>query len=168
MPHFHISSTSPLPPPTPHIVSHRRPCPVLSHPPLHTPHGLANPSTSPLRYGRARLGRLITNDALKDLTGKASCEVELFENERWVPGEGTGWNKTNLKTGERVAWTRGRDGWSAVIAYGAGNIRSVVASSGSDNNSSNLTFPLEPNWLFFETEDWRADIAAEWSQSWCG
>ena len=34
----------------------------------------------------------------------------------------------------------------------------------SHSNSSNLTFLLEPGWLFVETEDWRADIEAEWSQ----
>jgi len=108
-------------------------------------------STLPLRYCRARLVRLIDNDGLKDRHWQSELrEVELFENERWVPGE-AGWSKTNLKTGERVAWTRGRDGWSsAVTADGAGDV-------------SNLSFPLEPDWLFVETEDWRADIAAEWS-----
>jgi hypothetical protein len=111
-------------------------------------------STLPLRYYRARLVRLIDNDALKDRHWQSELrEVELFENERWVPGEGTGWSKTNLKTGERVAWTRGRDGWSA-----------AVTPDGGGDISSNLTFPLEPNWLFVETEDWRADVMAEWSQ----
>lgn len=109
-------------------------------------------STLPLRYYRARLVRLIDNDALKDRHWQSELrKVELFENERWVPGEGTGWSKTNLKTGERVAWTRRRDGWSAVTADGGGDV-------------SNLTFLLEPGWLFVETEDWRADIEAEWSQ----
>jgi hypothetical protein len=128
-------------------------------------------STLPLRYCRARLVRLIDDDALKDLHWQSELrEVELFENERWLaPGEGTGWSKTNLKTGERVAWTRGRDGWSAAVTPdGGGDIRSVVAPlpglACSHNNSSNLTFPLEPNWLFVETEDWRADVMAEWSQ----
>ena len=35
----------------------------------------------------------------------------------------TGWGKSNLKSGERKAWTRGRDGWSG-IAEG-GDVRSV-------------------------------------------
>lgn len=109
-------------------------------------------STLPLRYCRARLVRLIDNDGLKDRHWQSELrEVELFENERWVPGEGTGWSKTNLKTGERVAWTRGRDGWSGITADGGGDV-------------SNLTFLLEPGWLFVETEDWRADIEAKWSQ----
>ncbi|KAI9443349.1 integral peroxisomal membrane peroxin-domain-containing protein [Lactarius indigo] len=109
-------------------------------------------STLPLRYCRARLVRLIDNDGLKDRHWQSELrEVELFENERWIPGEGTGWSKTNLKTGERVAWTRGRDGWSGITADGSGDV-------------SNLTFLLEPGWLFVETEDWRADIEAKWSQ----
>ena len=84
--------------------------------------------TLPLRSFRARLVRLIDNDTLKDRHWQSELrEVELFENERWVPGEGTGWSKNNLKTGERVAWTHGRDGCSAVTADGAGDIRSVVA-----------------------------------------
>jgi len=90
--------------------------------------------------------RLVDDDALKDRHWQSELrEIELFENERWV---GIG---CNLKTGERLAWTRGRDGWSDVTADGAGDI-------------SNLTFPLEPGWLVVETEDWRADVVAEWSQ----
>ena len=34
----------------------------------------------------------------------------------------------------------------------------------SHSNSSNLTFPLESDWAFVETEDWRADIEAKWSE----
>lgn len=86
-------------------------------------------STLPLRRCRARLVRFIDDDALKDRHWQSELrEVELFENERWVPGEGTGWSKANLKTGERLAWTRGRDGWSSVTAAdgGGGDIRSVV------------------------------------------
>ena len=126
-------------------------------------------STLPLRYCRARLVRLIDDDGLKDRHWQSELrEVELFENERWVPSEGSGWSKTNLKTGERVAWTRRRDGWSGVTADGGGDIRFVITFLGgsacSHSNSSNLTFLLEPGWLFVETEDWRADIQAEWSQ----
>jgi len=35
----------------------------------------------------------------------------------------SGWGKSNLKSGERKAWTRGRDGWSGVAE--GGDIRSV-------------------------------------------
>ena len=96
--------------------------------------------------------------------------MELFENERWAPGEGIGWGKAGLKAGERVAWTRGRDGWSTVAADGSGDVRSVdvafplVGPLCSHGNSSNLTFPLEPGWAFVETEDWRADVEAKWSE----
>ena len=34
-----------------------------------------------------------------------------------------GWNKQNLRPGERSAWTRGRDGWSGV--EGSGGVRWV-------------------------------------------
>ena len=39
----------------------------------------------------------------------------------------TGWGKSNLKSGERKAWTRGRDGWSG-IAEG-GDVRFVFFPS---------------------------------------
>jgi hypothetical protein len=84
--------------------------------------------TLPLCRWRARLTRLIDDDKLKDRHWQSELrEVELFENERWLPGEGAGWGKTSLKTGERVAWTRGRDGCSAITADGNGDVRSVVA-----------------------------------------
>jgi hypothetical protein len=34
----------------------------------------------------------------------------------------------------------------------------------SHGNSSNLTFPLDSGWSFVETEDWRADVEAKWSE----
>ena len=84
-------------------------------------------SSLPLSRWRARLTRLVDDDRLKDRHWHGELrEVELFENERWAPGEGIGWNKANLKSGERVAWTRGRDGWSGVTADGSGDVRSVV------------------------------------------
>lgn len=86
--------------------------------------------TLPLSRWRARLTRVIDDDKLKDRHWQSELrEVELFENERWSPGEGAGWGKASLKTGERVAWTRGRDGWSDVTADGSGDVRSVVALS---------------------------------------
>jgi len=127
-------------------------------------------STLPLPCWRARLTRLIDDDRLKDRHWQSELrEVELFENERWAPGDGNGWNKANLKTGERVAWTRGRDGWSGITADGSGDVRSVVDPSFvgpvcSRGNSSNLTFLLEPGWEFVETEDWRPDVEAKWSE----
>ena len=136
--------------------------------------------TLPLHRWRARFTRLIDDDRLKDHHWQSSLrEVELFENERWGPGEGIGWSKANLKSGERVAWTRGRDGWSAVTADGSGSVRSVLRPSllplvsssivgsgaaSSHGYSSNLTFLLEPGWVFVETEDWRADSEAKWSE----
>lgn len=86
-------------------------------------------SSLPLSRWRARLTRLVDDDRLKDRHWQSELrEVELFENERWAPGEGIGWNKANLKSGERVAWTRGRDGWSGITADGGGDVRSVVPS----------------------------------------
>lgn len=101
---------------------------VLSHPLIQRALTQLLP-TLPLRRWRARLTRLVDDDRLKDRHWQSELrEVELFENERWVPGEGNGWSKTSLKTGERVAWTRGRDGWSAVTADGSGDVRSVVVA----------------------------------------
>ncbi|KAJ7656245.1 integral peroxisomal membrane peroxin-domain-containing protein [Mycena polygramma] len=78
-------------------------------------------------------------------------EVELFENERFG-GDDTHkeWSKANLRDGERTGWTRGRDGWSGV--------------GGQGGVSSNLTFSLDPGWAFVTTEDWRADLEAQWAR----
>ena len=37
----------------------------------------------------------------------------------------SGWGKSNLKSGERKAWTRGRDGWSGI--GGGGDVRFVFS-----------------------------------------
>lgn len=71
---------------------------------------------------RTILERLIDNDRLPDEIWRAEMrEVELFENERYEGGSvpvtestGQGWSKTNLRPGERSAWTRGRDGWTGI------------------------------------------------------
>ncbi|KAF7370431.1 hypothetical protein MSAN_00674800 [Mycena sanguinolenta] len=95
-------------------------------------------------------------------------EVELFENERfggrhvsfllyilifnlWGAADEAHkeWSKANLRDGERTGWTRGRDGWSGV--------------GGQGGVSSNLTFSLDPGWAFVTTEDWRADLEAQWA-----
>ncbi|KAI0051418.1 hypothetical protein FA95DRAFT_1602669 [Auriscalpium vulgare] len=113
-------------------------------------------SALPLRRWQARVSRVIDDDRLTDRHWRrAFREVELFENERWTGGavgdaQGGTWSKGSLKVGERVGWTRSRDGWSGLSADGSGDV-------------SNLTFALEPNWAFVETEDWRVDIEAEWS-----
>ena len=85
---------------------------------------------------RARLFRLIDDDNLDDKHwGTELREVELYENERWVPGTNTAadekartdgagsWSKTSLKPAERKAWTRGRDGWSGVADDGSHEVR---------------------------------------------
>lgn len=74
---------------------------------------------------RTTIERLIDNDRLPDEIWRAEKrEVELFENERYEGGSsgntpvtestGQGWSKLNLKSGERCAWTRGRDGWTGI------------------------------------------------------
>ncbi|KAF9646284.1 hypothetical protein BDM02DRAFT_3100075 [Thelephora ganbajun] len=115
--------------------------------------------------------RILDDDKLEDKHWRAELrQVEVFENERWNPhsreasgstasaisglsGSGLiGWGKYNLKSGERKAWTRGRDGWSGVAEGG--------------DVSSCLTFALDEGWSFVETEDWRPDITGSWSP--CG
>ncbi|KAH8104745.1 integral peroxisomal membrane peroxin-domain-containing protein [Cristinia sonorae] len=110
------------------------------------------------KHTRARLARFIDDDRLEDKHWRAEMkEVELWENERWSPPStdpdgyalNLGWNKSNLKPGERRAWTRGRDGVTAVAEDGSGDV-------------SNLTFSLAPGWTFVETEDWRPDLEGTW------
>jgi hypothetical protein len=106
------------------------------------------------RRHRQRLLRAVDDDALADRHWCAPLrEVELWENERWVPSAsaplpvstssgddvlsptigghaepavGGTWSKAHLRAGERLAWTRGRDGWSAVGADGGGVVRSEL------------------------------------------
>ena len=88
-----------------------------------------------LKHIRTRITRYIDNDRLEDKHWNTEMrEVELWENERWLAkpvGGGDdnaqhngGWNKANLKLGERRPWTRGRDGWSAIAEDGSGDVRS--------------------------------------------
>lgn len=84
---------------------------------------------------RVRLTRLVDNDRLEDKHWRSELRtVELWENERWNSAGGddgavadAGWGKTNLRAGERKAWTRGRDGWSGVTDDGSGDVRFVRA-----------------------------------------
>ncbi|TFY83840.1 hypothetical protein EWM64_g167 [Hericium alpestre] len=107
----------------------------------------------PLRRLHTWVVRATDDDRLKDHHWQSQLrEVELFENERWNI-ETAQWSKAALKASERVPWTRGRDGWSGLSTDGSGDV------------SSNLTFALEPGWAFVETEDWRADFEALWTES---
>ncbi|KAI0035172.1 integral peroxisomal membrane peroxin-domain-containing protein [Vararia minispora EC-137] len=119
---------------------------MLTHPwTLHNLPALIH--SLPLRRMCVRIARVIDDDRLQDTVWQSPLrEVELYENER-LSGELWTWSKTHLKPGERVAWTRGRDGWSALAG---GDVR-------------NLTFELDRGWAFVETEDWRADVEGLWS-----
>jgi len=75
------------------------------------------------------LQRLIDNDNLSDECWRAEMrEVHLFENERLKEGVNGTWSKDNLRPGERAAWTRGQDGWSAVDSSGSLNTASIDAT----------------------------------------
>ncbi|KAH9948855.1 integral peroxisomal membrane peroxin-domain-containing protein [Amylocystis lapponica] len=119
---------------------------------------LCGSTTFLLSAFRTRLLRAVDDDRLEDKHWRAEMrEVELYENERWSggaddgSGADAGWNKMHLRTGERRAWTRGRDGWSGVSEDGSGDV------------SSNLTFSLSLGWSFVETEDWRPDLEGLWA-----
>ncbi|KAJ3798752.1 integral peroxisomal membrane peroxin-domain-containing protein [Lentinula aff. detonsa] len=117
---------------------------------------------------KTRLQRFLDDNNLSDEVWNSEMrEVELWENERLdpaitplsptffgasVPSNG-GWSKSHLKSNDRAAWTRGRDGWSGVAVSGG---------DGDGTVSSNLTFSLAPNWEFVPTEDWRADLIGAW------
>ena len=73
----------------------------------------------PRFLSKERIQRIIDDDNLPDACwGGELREVELWENERWVNGKS--WSKSGLKSTERDAWTRGRDGCSGV---GDGEVR---------------------------------------------
>ncbi|PPR04360.1 hypothetical protein CVT24_013194 [Panaeolus cyanescens] len=120
--------------------------------------------SSPLPL-KMRIQRFLDDDKLTDQCWNSEMrEVEIWENERYSetsqpPSGVKGWSKRNLKSTERMAWTRGRDGWSGI---GGGNA-SGDGEEGYGEVSSNLTFSLAPGWAFVETEDWRKDLSAEWS-----
>ena len=70
-----------------------------------------------------KLLRLIDDDRLTDQHWRAELrEMELWENERWGT-DSLGWGKAHLRSGERLAWTRGRDGWSGISADGTNEVR---------------------------------------------
>ena len=98
------------------------------------------------------------------------------------------WSKSNLRSTERRAWTRRRDGSES------GGLESGVDAEGEVKYvfynifpsslfffsrvgtgklthflvlSSTLTFPLAPGWSFVHTEDWRRDVTAEWAVEEC-
>ncbi|KNZ80789.1 hypothetical protein J132_04294 [Termitomyces sp. J132] len=127
---------------------------------------------------RTILERIRDNDRLDDTCWNAEMrEVELFENERFVPSRSRpcsnpilpqgqrfslpptpmsppdptdpGWGKANLRSGERRGWTRGQDGWGGV------RTRSRAGS--------NLTFSLASGWAFVGTEGWRRDLGRKWA-----
>ncbi|KAI0647835.1 integral peroxisomal membrane peroxin-domain-containing protein [Trametes meyenii] len=132
--------------------------PFMQYSLLPTLQSAARPALNALR---SRALRLVDDDNLADTHWRTELrEVELWENERWVPGTAGGaseeaphaegsWGKANLKPGERRAWTRGRDGWSGVSDDGSGEV-------------SNLTFSLGTGWVFVESEDWRPDLEGTW------
>lgn len=134
--------------PVVHMLPMRATCLVLGLSPFFlthpfTQHTLFPTLQSGLRHManavRFRALRVVDDDNLEDKHWRTELrEVELWENERWAPGpngsseesvktEGA-WSKTNLKPGERKAWTRGRDGWSGVSDDGSGEVRLARSS----------------------------------------
>lgn len=111
------------------------------------------------------LQRMIDDDRLSDRAWNSEiAEVDLWENERLDstfpsvspysdadcniglahhdPTHSTSahtspWSKSNLKSGERTAWTRGRDGWNGV---GAGGTITNVEASGEVRYVAGLSF----------------------------
>jgi hypothetical protein len=84
-------------------------------------------------FAKETIQQFTDNDRLSDETWISPLqEVELWENERWSNsannlGAVPGWNKVNLRPGERNGWTRRRDGWcdaSPTPGKGDGSVRS--------------------------------------------
>ncbi|KAG0700256.1 hypothetical protein DFH29DRAFT_876683 [Suillus ampliporus] len=76
-------------------------------------------------------------------------EVELWENERQVPGPSSsssfGKPRTGSGLGFDVGTTRVMNGWSGV-----------------HGEVSNLAFSLAPGWAFVQTKGWRPDALGNW------
>lgn len=51
-----------------------------------------------------------------------------------------GWSKQNLKSGERRAWTRGRDGWSPVIGCNTSNVGGASTGLGIVEGTGEIRF----------------------------
>ena len=68
-----------------------------------------------------------SRDASGSISGLGSASFlgspPLSAHDNTSAGGRSGWGKPNLKSGERKAWTRGRDGWSGVAE--GGDVRSV-------------------------------------------
>lgn len=145
---------------------------VLTHP--YTRHTLPlfiAPFGSLLRRLRTQLGRLVDDDRLDDDKWHAELrQVELFENERWIAGTGAEatrggtWSGANLKAGERVAWTRGRDGWSGISVDGGGDVRSVLLSRHLDR----LYVSVGGAWVLTRNADAYTAVTSRLSSIWDG
>ncbi|KIK79992.1 hypothetical protein PAXRUDRAFT_833805 [Paxillus rubicundulus Ve08.2h10] len=141
-------------------------------------------SLTPKRI-RMALRRLVDDDTLEDGVWAACMgEVELWENERWIGGGGTG-RRSSLVFGDADAQGRDecaegesdnaagtgigteRGTWSKAnlrVGERAGWTRGRDGWSGVGGEvSSNLTFSLSPGWTFVETEGWRPDLEASWA-----
>jgi len=111
-----------------------------------------------------RLHRIINDVSLSDkhIESRKLGEIEVFQNERWAwPSSSAtnaangsvivaGWKNgdSNLRSTERRAWTRERDGSQAV-----------------GDDSSHLKIHLKPGWEYVETEDWSPDYLGTWASS---
>jgi len=95
--------------------------------------------------------RFLDDDKLEVKHWRSTLQVvEIWENERFDTTTSV-WSKDALRESERKGWTRGRDGWSGSNA------------DGSDSISNNLEISLPEGWAFVETEDWRKDLDASWT-----
>ncbi|CEH18490.1 Peroxin/Dysferlin domain [Ceraceosorus bombacis] len=89
-------------------------------------------------------------------------DVEMFENERYISptavrsGQTPGWSVHNLQYGERKAFTKAKDGWSA---------SELEVSNFGTEISRQVAMSLEEGWEWVKGDEWRIDWIGEWSDA---
>lgn len=142
-------------------------------------------SPSRLKHWRAKAERWVLTDRLDDAIAQAEIrEVRVWENERldpnWkpepvkpttdpdapaaqdplIPSE-TSWSSRFLKSSERRPWVR------VLPRNPQHGLWSEALPSSPSSSDGRVALSLIPGWSFVPNEEWRVDLAADWSTSEC-
>jgi len=102
---------------------------------------------------KQRLLDMLDEDRLPEYVWERGWKnVEVYENQRLLSSRQDGvdersWGSQNLKQGERQAWTRGSDGFSA-----------------SDTTAETIRHEPEEGYEWIDGDDWRIDWGGAWSR----
>ncbi|KAK0541398.1 hypothetical protein OC835_000189 [Tilletia horrida] len=130
------------------------------------------------RKNRALLSKvqeLLDLDRLSDDVWERGWKnVEMFENQRWMPlsataahrvtssseggeaVEGT-WSGHNLRQGDRRPWTKGQDGWTAAASE-------TPSRAGWSVDVEKVDMSPGDGWTWVDGDDWRIDWVGAWSE----